>query len=89
VRDEGPRDYEMEQVLSHDRVIYVRDRSPSHSSRALAWAAGIGATLVTAAILFAASALWDMSQRLARLEARLETMDGPFTRDRRYRGEHE
>lgn len=89
MRDEGPRDYEMEQILGHDKIVYVRDRTGAPYSKVIAWVAGIGATLITAAILFAAGALWDMSQRLARLETRIETMDGSMDRERRYRGTSE
>lgn len=63
------------------RVVYVQKESTNgNSAKIIAWVAGIGAMLITASICFAASALWSLSDRLARLETKFEAIQAAQVR---------
>lgn len=90
--DRGPLDYDeadalRQALLKRDNIIYVRERGTDFPSKMLAWVGGIGATIVTAAILFAASALWTLNDRLARIETQVQAIDKQLNPPSRYRGE--
>lgn len=80
--DRGPADYDDDdsdwrrELLRRDNIIYVRDRGNSSDlpNKALAWIAGIGAMVVTAAILFVSSLVLQVTDRLARVETTVQVV---------------
>lgn len=88
-REDGLPLLDEEDVLKRDNIIYVRDRVGSGYEKALAWIAGIGSILIASSILFVARSLFDLNERLARIEEKVSAIDRQVNPQSLYRGRND